>query len=153
MKRSPIIRRPRRNRTLNREAWQRLRDLVVRRDARIVLEYARKRLGIKKLEMHGTIERPLPWCPAVVMDPSLWGSCWGEWRLDHVKTEPRMGVKADDDERSLVSLCGAHDERGLKAGHQWNTAHRDEERIYLAAIYGGADPDVEVEKGGVVADG
>lgn len=158
MKRSPMIRRPRRNRTLGREQWQVLYETVIRRDARVVLEYARKRLGLKRLERQGTLNRPLPWCPAVVMDPSRWGTCWGEWRLDHVKENPRLGVKADDDERSLIALCGAHDERGIKAGHQWNTAHRDEQREYLATLYppegdSGPGAGAEVEKGEALADG
>lgn len=78
---------------------------------------------------------PIP-CPAVVMDPSVLGTCWGEWHLDHVKDEARMGLKAEDDERNLVNLCAVHDERGMKGGYQWNTAHRAEEREYLRGIYG-----------------
>lgn len=131
---SEMKRRPRRNRVLTQDQWSGLRGTVFRRDARVVLDYAAKRQGMRKLEVRGTsLDRPLPWCPAVVMDPSQWGRCHGTWQLDHVKEEPRTGVKADDDEEHLIALCAAHDERGMKAGFQWNTANREAEREYLAA--------------------
>lgn len=95
------------------------------RDLEVVKRWLRERnLGFL---YHGEIP-----CPAVVMDPSQLGSCWGDWRLDHVRDNPMMGQKAPDDEDHLIALCAGHDERGARAGYQWNTASRDLERAYLA---------------------
>jgi hypothetical protein len=57
--------------------------------------------------------------------------CWGKVTLDHVKSEARMGVRAESDPDHLVSICQGHSEDGRKAGYQWNTANRDKEREYL----------------------
>jgi len=126
MQRHPIRRRPRRNRTLGFEEWQRLRLLVAVRDEQVV-----RRWMAKNGYQLPRASQALPACPAVVMDPSQWGTCWGPWSLDHVKDDPMIGQKAPDDEDHLIALCAGHDERGAKAGHQWNTAHRAEERKYL----------------------
>ena len=75
-----------------------------------------------------------PICVAPWLDSSEWGTCWGRSTLDHVKAEPRMGKRAESDEGHLVSLCEAHTENGIRAGYQWNTAHRPELRLYLRDI-------------------
>jgi len=74
-----------------------------------------------------------PVCVAPIVDPDC-GPCSGGTTLDHVKSEPRMGVRAPSDEAHLVSVCDGHSERGAKAGHQWNTANRPLLRAYLAAV-------------------
>jgi hypothetical protein len=107
--------------------WELLRYRVIERDRKAVLD---------ELERQGIQARMLiriP-CPAWLMDPSVWGTCWGDWRLDHVKEEPMTGQKADDVIDQLIALCAAHDERGMRAGRVWNTAHRAEERKYLASF-------------------
>ncbi len=43
-----------------------------------------------------------------------------------------MGDRAPSDRYHLVSVCAGHSEKGMKAGYQWNTAHRQDERDYLA---------------------
>lgn len=126
MQRHPIRRRPRRNRTLSFEDWQALRAVVMSRDWAVV-----KRWMVANGYRIPSLASQLPACPAVMMDPSLWGTCWGPWALDHVKDDPMTGRKAPDDEDHLIALCAAHDERGQKAGRQWNTSHRAEERQYL----------------------
>jgi len=135
LQRTPIKRRPRRGRTLTREQWEELYALVIRLDLDVVIEWAEKRGDLVPLILPPGSTRIISpkgdLCPAVVMDPSLLGTCSGEWRLDHVKEDPMMGQKAPDDEEHLVALCAAHDERGAKAGSQWNTAHRAEENTYL----------------------
>jgi hypothetical protein len=126
MKRSPIRRRPRRNRDLSPEDWARLRLLVGVRDEQVVRRWMAENGYV--LPRVGQLP---PACPAVVMDPSQWGTCSGPWHQDHVKDDPKIGEKAPDDEDHLISLCATHDERGMRRGHQWNTAHRAEERKYL----------------------
>jgi hypothetical protein len=71
-------------------------------------------------------------CAAPVIDPSQQGMCFGRSTLDHVKDQPRMGLRAPSDEAHLATLCEGHTEAGARAGHQWNTAHRPELRQYLA---------------------
>ena len=119
--------RPRRNRTLTPEEWVVLRAEVQERDRQVVMRW----LVANGHPIPRSSLQQLPACPAVVMDPSQWGKCWGPWHLDHVKTDLRMGVKAEDEPDKLVDLCAGHDERGARAGFQWNTAHRAEERKYL----------------------
>ena len=75
---------------------------------------------------------PSPICIAPVVDPDERGRCWGRSTLDHVKSELRMGVRAKSDMEHLVAVCQGHMEDGRKAGYQWNTAHRAEQREYLA---------------------
>jgi len=61
--------------------------------------------------------------------PRLGGSsmdCGGRDTLDHVRDEPRMGVRAPSDMAHLVTLCEGHH---LWTG--WATAHRPELRAYL----------------------
>jgi len=61
--------------------------------------------------------------------PRLGGSsmdCRGRDTLDHVKDEPRMGVRAPSDMAHLVTLCEGHH---LWTG--WATSHRPELRAYL----------------------
>ena len=139
MKRSAIKHRPRRNRPP--VDWGALTPRVVERD----LETVRKTMiergvpGAKLIQISGTrvgsvkglFTGRFP-CPAWVMDPDA-SPCAGSWKLDHVKEELRLGVKAEDDIDHLIALCAVHDERGMRAGYQWNTAHRDEQREYLAA--------------------
>jgi hypothetical protein len=64
--------------------------------------------------------------------PYLGGSfmdCGGRTTLDHVKDEPRMGVRAPSDLEHLVTLCEAHH---LWTG--WATSHRPELRAYLREV-------------------
>jgi len=68
--------------------------------------------------------------------PRLGGSfmdCGGRTTLDHVKDEPRMGVRAPSDMAHLVTLCEQHH---LWTG--WATSHRPELREYLRSF---APPD------------
>lgn len=58
-------------------------------------------------------------------------NCWGNMTLDHVKDEAKMGDRAKSDPDHLVTVCQGHSEDGRKAGYQWNTAHREDERDYL----------------------
>jgi len=72
--------------------------------------------------------------------PRLGGSfmdCGGRTTLDHVKDEPRMGVRAPSDVQHLVTLCEAHH---LWTG--WATSHRPELREYLRRVNG---EDVQVD--------
>lgn len=57
--------------------------------------------------------------------------CGGRLTLDHVKDEPRMGVRAPSDAAHLVSLCENHH---LWTG--WATSHRPELREYLRSVEG-----------------
>jgi hypothetical protein len=97
-----------------------LRHGVIARDARFVLRHRDLRVSD-------------PVCVAPVLDPGA-GPCSGGTTLDHVKSQLRMGVRAPSDEAHLVTLCDGHTERGAKAGHQWNTAHRPLLRRYLASV-------------------
>ena len=69
-------------------------------------------------------------CVAVRLgeDPA---SCSGRLTLDHVKGDPRMGVRAPSDMAHLVALCEGHTESGARAGRQWNTANRPLLRRYI----------------------
>lgn len=73
-------------------------------------------------------------CPAVYIDPNEVGKCRGRWTIEHVKDEPRLGVRAKSDPAHLISLCEGHTENGMKAGHQWNTANRPALRAYLREV-------------------
>ena len=71
-------------------------------------------------------------CVAPRLDPlmELWTDwCDGPLTLDHVKSQPRMGVRAPSDMAHLVTLCAFHH---LDSG--WATAHRPELREYLARV-------------------
>lgn len=87
-------------------------------------------------------------CVASFLDPQA-GPCSGRLTLDHVKEEPRMGKRAESGSEwtgkgrhpgldRLVTVCEGHSEVGMKAGHQWNTAHRQLQRWYLGT-YGFPD--------------
>lgn len=72
--------------------------------------------------------------------PRLGGSfldCWGRNRIEHVKAEPRMGVRAEPRMDRLVTLCEGHSEPGMRAGYVWATAkeNRQAMREYLKALY------------------
>jgi hypothetical protein len=58
----------------------------------------------------------------------------GMLTLDHVKSEPRMGVRAPSDMGHLVSLCYGHHIATTGGGSNWATAHRSELRDYLAGF-------------------
>lgn len=73
-------------------------------------------------------------CVAVFLAPATSGPCWGKLTLDHIKDEPRMGKRAKSDPAHLVSLCEGHTENGMRAGFQWNTAHRPLLRWYLKTL-------------------
>jgi hypothetical protein len=70
-------------------------------------------------------------CIAPIVDPAERGRCWGRTTIDHVKPEPRLGVRARSVLSEMVSVCQGHMEDGRTAGRQWNTANRDRERAYL----------------------
>ena len=119
---------------LTRAQWEALYQRVRQLDAEMVLRTIEDRhllpsrlLPDGRILAKGTTEV----CPAWVMDENEFGTCEGVWKQDHVKDEPRIARKADDDEDHLVNLCGAHDERGMLAGRIWNTANRPLEREYL----------------------
>ena len=76
-------------------------------------------------------------CVAPFIDFSESQKCSGRTTLDHIKDEQRMGVRAPSDIGHLVSLCEGHTEAGMKAGRQWNTAHRKELREYLRRVNAG----------------
>lgn len=57
------------------------------------------------------------------------GPCQGVLTLDHVKDQPRMGVRAPSDERHLVTVCERHH---LWSG--WATSHRPMLRRYLGLV-------------------
>jgi hypothetical protein len=78
-------------------------------------------------EMHAYIIKRDGGCIAPRVDDDA-GPCSGRVTLDHVKTDRRMGKRADSIALCLVSVCEGHSENGMKAGHQWNTANRDLER-------------------------
>ena len=68
-----------------------------------------------------------PICVAPLLD--VWaGPCHGRTTLDHVKSAPRLGKRAESDPAHLVSLCWHHHLDG------WATSHRPELRRYLAAV-------------------
>lgn len=67
-------------------------------------------------------------CVARLFDEELM-YCRGRLTLDHVKDEPRMGVRAPSDRAHLVSLCTWHH---LESG--WATSHRPELRAYLEGV-------------------
>jgi hypothetical protein len=72
--------------------------------------------------------------------PRLGGSfmdCGGLHTLDHVKDEPRMGVRAPSDMAHLVTLCEQH-----HLWTSWATSHRPELREYLRRVNG---EDVQVD--------
>jgi len=129
VKRRYIRRAPRRNRTLTSADWVELQTLVLRRDAAVVAATLRERLDpLIAARLMATNTYP---CPAWVIEGGeIRCEPPNTWRLDHIQEGyGRMGVKADD--HRLVSLCAVHDERGMKAGHQWNTANRPALRDYL----------------------
>lgn len=71
-------------------------------------------------------------CIAPKVDPEA-GPCSGKPTLDHVHDEHGVGKRrALSDIWHLVAVCEGHSERGAKAGHQWNTAHRDLERRWIS---------------------
>lgn len=68
--------------------------------------------------------------------PRLGGSahdCWGRNRIEHVKAEPRMGVRAEARMDRLVTLCEGHTEPGMRQGYVWATTKENREamREYL----------------------
>ncbi len=127
--------RPRRNRILKTEDWEKLRERVRWLDTDALLKWAEKAPGMIPVRLADNritvTAAQIEVCPVVVMDPSQLGTCSGPWHLDHVKDDPMMGRKAPDDEWHLVSLCAGHDERGMRAGFVWCSANRDKERTYL----------------------
>lgn len=70
-------------------------------------------------------------CVASFLDPS---PCQGRLTLDHIKTEPRMGLRAPSLAANLVTLCEGHTENGMRGGRVWNTAHRPLLRDYLREV-------------------
>jgi hypothetical protein len=67
--------------------------------------------------------------------------CNGRLTIDHVKSHPRLGKRAESDMDHLVTVCEGHSEGGARAGYQWNTANRPALRAYIA--------DREARAGGV----
>src|SRR6266566_3910234 len=111
--------RPRRNRPP--VDWPALQERVTRRDAANSAAKLRERLDpVTAARMITFSEFP---CVAWIIEGGPI-TCHGPWHLDHVKDDARMAQKAPDDEYHLVSLCAAHDERGMTAGAVWCTANR-----------------------------
>lgn len=81
-----------------------------------------------------TREPYMPVCPAVYIDLDQLGLCWGRWRIEHVKKAARIGKRAEPAMDRLMALCQGHTEDGMKRGAVWATAHRDEQREYLAKV-------------------
>jgi hypothetical protein len=65
------------------------------------------------------------------IDPKEAGRCWGRTTYDHIKPDPRMGVRAKSVPAELAAVCQGHSEDGMKAGRQWNTANRPEIRDWI----------------------
>ena len=108
LRRTPMRRSPRRNRPP--VDWKGLRARVLARDGGMCF-LARIDMG------HTCADR--------------WGDPHGPYEavrmtLDHVKPEPRMGVKADDVAWQLVTMCGAGNNKPPSADE------RAIERLYLA---------------------
>jgi hypothetical protein len=71
--------------------------------------------------------------------PRLGGTahdCFGRLRIEHVKAEPRMGVRAESVLSRLATLCEGHTEPGMRAGYVWCTARENRAalRAYLAEV-------------------
>jgi hypothetical protein len=62
--------------------------------------------------------------------------CWGRNRIEHVKAESRLGVRAEARADRLLTLCEGHTEPGMKAGYVWCTdrVNREACREYLASV-------------------
>ncbi len=78
-------------------------------------------------------------CVAATLLPDQSPMCSVRLTLDHVKDEPRMGVRAPSDEQHLVTLCSYHH---LETG--WATSHRPMLRWYLRSIYENPGPSATV---------
>lgn len=72
-------------------------------------------------------------CVAPRLDPDA-GRCYGRLTLDHIRDQPMMGKRAPSDPAHLATVCEAHSEGGMRAGMQWNTAHRAMLREYLRRV-------------------
>lgn len=89
--------------------------------------------------VHEAVLRRDGGCVAAILDPfhvcrDAWGMPhrWDSLRLltvDHVKDEPRMGVRAPSDPAHLVAMCHG-------GNLWWAPTHRPDERAYLARILG-----------------
>jgi hypothetical protein len=66
-------------------------------------------------------------CVTRRIDPNA-DDCAGRLTLDHVKDQPRMGVRAPSDPAHLAVVCMHHHLDG------WATAHRPELRKYLLEV-------------------
>lgn len=101
---------------------------VQQRDARMTYRWYLE-LGLVERQIRALMMRR-PLCVAAILDPRELESCSGRSTLDHVKTEPRMGLRAPSDPQHLVSLCEFH-HLGSRGGSNWATAHRPALREYL----------------------
>lgn len=72
-------------------------------------------------------------CVAIRIDPREAGNCWGRTTFDHVHEDAggKKGVRAASDPEHLCAVCQGHSEDGMKAGRQWNTAHRPAMRDWI----------------------
>ncbi len=114
---------PTRNRS--RVNWDSLTERIRRRD----WTQARLRLGK---------ETRSP-CVAAFLDPSGSVSCSGRMTNEHVTPEyGRMGVRAADHEREIVTLCEAH-HLTFFAGFNWALANKALTRQYLKELYAATD--------------
>lgn len=103
-------------------------DEVRRLDTRMTYRWWRE-LGLDERQMAVLAARK-PLCVAPLLDPAESATCSGRSTLDHVKSEPRMGVRAPSDTDHLVTLCEFH-HLGSKAGRNWATAYRPLLREYI----------------------
>lgn len=101
---------------------------VMRRDTMMTYRWWTE-LGLTETQIT-VLMRKRPLCVAPLLDPAESASCSGRSTLDHVKSQPRMGVRAPSDEHHLVSLCEAH-HLWSKAGRNWATANRPLLREYI----------------------
>jgi hypothetical protein len=119
-----------RTRNLSPESWEELAAAVQTRD----LRQAWSRSGTD-LPFHVWSRGKRTPCVAAFLDPHGLVICSGRITMEHVTPGyGRMGVKADDVEEQLVSLCWAH-HLSTFAGYNWATANKATTREYLEGLY------------------
>jgi hypothetical protein len=116
---------------LKRDQWEALIERVFRRD----LRQAWLRVERLRLKMPLSQVPAKEACVARFLDPDSSGTCYGRLTFDHVhdRGKTAMGMKADDDEEHLVTVCEWHHGTN-RTGGGWATSKRAREivRQYLA---------------------
>lgn len=74
-------------------------------------------------------------CIAPLLDPES-GECSGRAQVEHVKTNHRLGKRAESDLAHLVTLCDGHTEPGMRSGRAWNLVAKNRQlvRRYLSEV-------------------